>query len=170
MGNKRIDHIAFRVANLNKAVNFYTKLMGFVVTDRFLIDFDDGTKARCAALRARNGKGISIFVSEGLGKGGIVKEWVKENGNALHHIAYAVDNIKSEVNRMKKKGIKFTTKEILESEELLQIFSKPIPETGIIHEIIQRKGKKSFSVSNVKRLMGSTVQIKSSRPRTKRKG
>ena len=72
MGSKRIDHIAFRVANLNKAVNFYKKLLGFVVTDRFFIDFDDGTKARCAALRAQDGKGISIFISEGLGKGGIM--------------------------------------------------------------------------------------------------
>jgi 4-hydroxyphenylpyruvate dioxygenase-like putative hemolysin len=161
MGTKHIDHIAFRVADLDKAVRFYTEVMDFVVTDRFFIDFDDGTRARCAALKAIDGEGIAIFVSEGVGKGGVVKEWVKEHGNALHHIAYAVEDIKKEVAEMKARGLKFTTEDVLESEELLQIFTKPAPETGIIHEIIQRKGTKSFSVDNVKRLMASTKGLSS---------
>jgi len=89
----------------------------------------------------------------------VVKEWVKQHGNALHHIAYAVHDIKTEVADMKSKGIPFTTDEILESEELLQIFTKPAPETGVIHEIIQRKGTKSFSTTNIKRLMASTKDL-----------
>src|SRR3989338_1813605 len=101
MGTKHIDHIAFRVADLEKAVQFYTGVMDFKVTDRFFIDFDDNTQARCAALKAKDGQGISIFLSEGVGEGGVVKEWVKLHGNALHHIAYAVDDIKSEVAEMK---------------------------------------------------------------------
>src|SRR5689334_18188004 len=92
MGAKHIDHIAFRVKDLEKAVKFYTEVMDFKVTDRFFIDFDDNTKARCAALQASDGNGISIFLSEGEGDGGVVKEWVKQHGNALHHIAYAVDD------------------------------------------------------------------------------
>jgi len=153
---KHIDHIAFRVADLEKAIKFYTEVMDFKITDRFFIDFDDKTKARCAALQAKDGKGISIFLSEGEGEGGVVKEWVRQHGNTLHHIAYAVDDIKAEVAEMKRKGIPFTTDEILESEELLQIFTKPAPETGVIHEVIQRKGTKSFSTTNIKRLMAST--------------
>jgi 4-hydroxyphenylpyruvate dioxygenase-like putative hemolysin len=159
MAGKHIDHIAFRVADLEKAVKFYTEVMEFEVTDRFFIDFEDNTKARCAALKAKDGQGISVFLSEGVGEGGVVKEWVKQHGNALHHIAYAVDDIKKEVADMKKKGIQFTTEEVLDSEELTQIFTKPAPETGIIHEIIQRKGSKSFSVNNVKRLMASTKDL-----------
>jgi 4-hydroxyphenylpyruvate dioxygenase-like putative hemolysin len=159
MAGKHIDHIAFRVADLEKAVKFYTEVMEFEVTDRFFIDFEDNTQARCAALKAKDGQGVSVFISEGVGEGGVVKEWVKQHGNALHHIAYAVDDIKKEVADMKKKGIQFTTEEVLDSEELTQIFSKPAPETGIIHEIIQRKGSKSFSVNNVKRLMASTRDL-----------
>jgi 4-hydroxyphenylpyruvate dioxygenase-like putative hemolysin len=89
----------------------------------------------------------------------VVKEWVKQHGNALHHIAYSVENIHKEVAEMKARGVEFTTPEVLESEELLQIFTKPAPETGIIHEIIQRKGNKSFSATNVKRLMASTKDL-----------
>ncbi|MBI3994743.1 MAG: VOC family protein [Nitrospirae bacterium] len=170
MGAKHIDHIAFRVADLEKAVTFYTEVMDFEVTDRFFIDFEDNTKARCAALKAKDGQGIAVFLSEGVGEGGVVKEWVKQHGNALHHIAYAVEDIRSEVADMKKKGIQFTTEDVLDSEELTQIFTKPAPETGIIHEIIQRKGSKSFSVANVKRLMASTKDLdKESRSKTGRK-
>ncbi|MBI3597125.1 MAG: VOC family protein [Nitrospirae bacterium] len=170
MAGKHIDHIAFRVADLEKAVTFYTEVMDFEVTDRFFIDFEDNTQARCAALKAKDGQGISVFISEGVGEGGVVKEWVKQHGNALHHIAYAVDDIKKEVAEMKRKGIQFTTEEVLDSEELTQIFTKPAPQTGIIHEIIQRKGSKSFSVVNVKRLMASTKELnKDDKAKTVRK-
>jgi methylmalonyl-CoA/ethylmalonyl-CoA epimerase len=169
MGHKRIDHIAFRVDDLEAAIRFYTDVIGFHVTDRFFIDFEDGTQARCAALKGADPNGISIFVSEGVGEGGVVRQWVKEHGNALHHIAYAVDDIRSVVDEMKHRGVSFTTEEILESEELLQIFTQPAPETGVIHEIIQRKGDKSFSVENVKRLMASTKGVDSKNQKKKKK-
>jgi methylmalonyl-CoA/ethylmalonyl-CoA epimerase len=169
MSTKHIDHIAFRVAHLDRAVRFYTRVMDFKITDRFFIDFEDGTRARCAALKAKDGNGISLFISEGIGKGGVVSEWVKAHGNALHHIAYTVDNIKKEVARLKGKKIRFTTRDILESEELLQIFTHPAPETGVIHEIIQRKGTQSFSVSNVKRLMASTRELSSKAEKERKK-
>lgn len=159
MAGKHIDHIAFRVADLEKAVRFYTEGIGFEVTDRFMIDFEDKTQARCAALRAKDGKGISIFLSEGIGDGGVVEEWVKVHGNALHHIAYAVEDIRAEVAAMKDQGIRFTTDDVLDSEELSQIFTQPAPDTGVIHEIIQRKGRKSFSTANIKRLMASTRDL-----------
>ena len=159
MPGKHIDHIAFRVADLEPAVAFYTGIMEFVVTDRFTIDFDDHTQARCAALKAADGAGISIFISEGVGAGGVVQEWVKTHGNALHHIAYSVDDVRTEVASMRAQGIEFTTDDVLESEELLQIFTKPAAATGVIHEIIQRKGEKSFSTSNIKRLMASTREL-----------
>jgi catechol 2,3-dioxygenase-like lactoylglutathione lyase family enzyme len=69
----KVDHIAFRVADLEKAISFYVDVMGCDIADRFFVDFDGGTKARCAALNAGP---IQIFVSEGVGDGGVVKEWV----------------------------------------------------------------------------------------------
>ena len=148
-----IDHIAFRVDDLEKALSFYTDVVGLEIGDRFEINFEDGTKANCATV---NGGSIQIFVSEGIGEGGVVKEWVKKHGNACHHIAYAVPDIHATVARMKSKGVQFMSEEPLEDTALIQIFSIPSPETGVIHEIIQRKGTKSFSTKNVKALMDST--------------
>ncbi|HEY3411594.1 MAG TPA: VOC family protein [Armatimonadota bacterium] len=148
-----IDHIAFRVDDLEKALAFYTGVIGLEVADRFEIDFEDGTHANCAALNAGS---IQIFISEGVGDGGVVKEWVRLHGNALHHVAYAVPDIHAAVKDLKAKGVEFLSADILEDANLLQIFTKPVAQTGVIHEIIQRKGNKSFSTNNVKRLMEST--------------
>jgi methylmalonyl-CoA/ethylmalonyl-CoA epimerase len=154
MAGKRIDHIAFRVADLEAAVRFYTETLGFAVTDRFFLTFEDGSRARCAALKGAGE--VSVFVSEGIGEQGVVAQWVREHGNALHHIAYTVDDIRAEVAALKARGVRFTTDEVLESEDLLQIFTQPIPETGVVHELIERRGDKSFSAENVRRLMEST--------------
>jgi methylmalonyl-CoA/ethylmalonyl-CoA epimerase len=153
-----IDHIAFRVEDLKKALDFFIGVMGLTVADTFEIRFDDGTSANCAALEAGS---IQIFVSEGIGEGGVVKEWVKKHGNALHHIAYRVEDINTTVDRMRSHGVQFLSDGVLEDSNLLQIFTKPVDETGIIHEIIQRKGNKSFSTANVKRLMDSTREAES---------
>jgi methylmalonyl-CoA/ethylmalonyl-CoA epimerase len=150
-----IDHIAFRVADLEKAIQFYTEVMGCELADRFYVDFEDGTKARCAALNAGP---IQIFVSEGVGDGGVVREWVKKHGNNIHHIAYAVDDLATAVEDAKRKGVEFLSEKQIENDDLIQIFTRPHDDTGVIHELIQRKhpGAKGFATENVKKLMDST--------------
>lgn len=154
----KIDHIAFRVADLEKALQFYVEVMGCEIADRFFVDFDDGTKARCAALNAGP---IQIFVSEGVGDGGVVKEWVKKHGNNIHHIAYAVDDLAGAVEEARQKGVEFLSEKQIENDDLIQIFSRPNEETGVIHELIQRKhpDAKGFATENVKKLMDSTRNL-----------
>ncbi len=153
-----VDHIAFRVEDLEKAITFYTEVMGCTVADRFYVDFDDGTKARCAALDAGP---IQIFVSEGVGDGGVVKEWVKKHGCALHHIAYSVADLPAAVEHARGLGVEFLSEKQIENDDLIQIFSRPDPSTGVIHELIQRKhpGAKGFATENVKKLMESTREV-----------
>ena len=153
-----IDHIAFRVADLEKAIEFYVDVMGCEIADRFFVDFDDGTKARCAALNAGP---IQIFVSEGVGDGGVVKEWVKKHGNAIHHIAYSVEDLAGAVADARAKGVEFLSDKQIENDDLIQIFSRPNEETGVIHELIQRKhpDAKGFATENVKKLMDSTRNL-----------
>lgn len=153
-----IDHIAFRVADLEKAIQFYTEVMGCELADRFFVDFEDGAKARCAALNAGS---IQIFVSEGVGDGGVVKEWVKKHGNNIHHIAYAVDDLEAAVEDAKNKGVHFLSEKQIENDDLIQIFTRPHEDTGVIHELIQRKrpDAKGFATENVKKLMDSTRNL-----------
>lgn len=173
----RLDHIAYRVANRHKAANFFIDTLGYklapTLSDGFDIQFEDGSKAQCLVLvppesdstsTGRVAHGIfgsewhappEIFVSDG-SKNSIVDEWVQQKGPGIHHLAYEVDSVELTMLHWSAKfGTKFTTKEPLRCEGLVQAFTQPHPVTGLIYEIIERSTQ-GFCKDNVKDLMEST--------------
>ncbi len=103
----RLDHIAYRVSDKEKAAQFFIDSMNYKIEDEFKIEFDDGTCANCYAM-SHPDKGSNfhidqtgskrykwsyinfdyngastyhippeIFVSEGT-KGSIVDKWVSD--------------------------------------------------------------------------------------------
>jgi len=186
----RLDHIAYRVPDRQKAAEFFIKVLGYKITDDlpegFDIQFEDGTLAKCLVLLPPektsdnipwnnvilNGMEIheyhiapEIFISDG-STGSIVKQWVEERGGlgGIHHLAYQVESVEETMEEMKKMGYyEFTTDEPLKCPGLTQIFTKPSSVTGIIYEFITRE-KHGFCKDNVKDLMNSTKKIKQKDP------
>ena len=78
----KLDHIALRVADRHKAVNFFQSMLNYEVGAEFDIDFDDGSKAECYALIppllpiVLVREGPEIFISDGT-PGSIVGDWVE---------------------------------------------------------------------------------------------
>ena len=176
----RIDHVAYRVADRNKAAQFFTEAFGYKIADEFEINFDDDTCAQCYAMapsermnnletfkqwRLATPDGVyhmppEIFVSQG-SPGSIVANWVADRAGVggVHHIAYQVDDVAATMNEWADKGwAEFTTDEPISAEGLVQCFTKPHVLTGIIYEFIYRT-KKGFNVANVKDLMTSTIDV-----------
>jgi methylmalonyl-CoA/ethylmalonyl-CoA epimerase len=153
---KRLDHIAFRVADLNPVVDFYTSTLGFDVVQELTLDFV-GSKALSRVLNLP-GNPFYIFVDQGLDADNIISKWVEQHGSGLHHMAYLVDDIQAAAAHLKKQGMKFTTKEVIDTGGgLKQLFSLPNPVTGILTEIIQRDKEGIFFVQeNVVQLIKST--------------
>lgn len=150
-----IDHIAFRVDDLEKAIQRYVNIHDFKVIQKLDLNILGG-QVRAAVLRQGHAKPY-IFVSQGLNQKNVVSQWVKEHGNAMHHIAYIVDDIRKEVRRLKAKNIKFTTPGIIGQSPFQQIFSIPDKSTGVIHEVIQRDAADAFfAEKNVEKLINST--------------
>ena len=162
----KLDHIALRVADRHKAVNFFQSMLNYEVGAEFDIDFDDGSKAECYALippllpTVLIREGPEIFISDGT-PGSIVGDWVEARGGVggVHHIAYKVKDIDSIVNEWKSKGtVEFLTDDIIDcpDDDLRQIFTKPLDYMGgIIIELIER-GSKGFCQNSVRDLMNST--------------
>lgn len=46
----RLDHIAYRVADRRKTVDFFMKAFNYSIQTEFDLDFDDGSKVKCYAL------------------------------------------------------------------------------------------------------------------------
>lgn len=153
---KRLDHIAFRTADLNPVVEFYTNKLGFQIVQELEMDFGN-SKAKSKVLNLP-GAPFYIFVDQGMDENNIITKWVKKNGDRLHHMAYCVDDIYSASEQMRKQGIQFTSDEVVDTGGgLKQLFTVPNPQTGLITEIIQRDKEDVFFVQgNVIKLIQST--------------
>ena len=182
----RLDHIALRVKDRNKTVDFLKKTLNYNVGIEFPIVFDDGTHANCFALvppERKKGSGFTtgqykgtykwsmggpageyhtapeIFVSDG-DEDSIVGEWVKGRNNVggVHHLAYQVEDIYGVHKKWKDHGVKFLSEEVIDcpEDDLRQIFTKPIPEFGGIIIELIERGEKGFCQASVKNLMNST--------------
>ena len=179
----RLDHIAYRVADRNKTVQFFIEAFGYKIQQKFKIKFDDNSEADCIALEPpekiqdqpwtvlMQTMNVSreqeyhlapeIFVSDGTSDS-IVGKWVAaRNGiGGIHHIAYQVESVKEMAKEWKEKGYaEFSSEKPIVCDELTQIFTKPSELTGVIYEFIKR-GEHGFCRDSVKYLMESSKDNK----------
>lgn len=185
----RLDHIAYRVANRHKTVEFFQKAFGYKVQTEFDIQFDDGSSARCFALEPpekpveatlESGLGLQwvhllhrpdepsvafhmapeIFVSDGDPES-IVGKWVaKRDGiGGIHHLAYQVDSVEATMQEWREKGYAEFTSE------------KPLTCPGLTQVFTKpseltgviyefiERGAQGFCRDNVRDLMISTENL-----------
>jgi len=95
---KKIDHIGIAVSNLNEANKLYSQLLGVephktetVETEGVITSFfkTDNTK---------------IELLQGLKQNHSISKFIKKRGDGIHHIAFEVTNINSEIKRLKDLG------------------------------------------------------------------
>jgi 4-hydroxyphenylpyruvate dioxygenase-like putative hemolysin len=179
----RLDHIAYRVKDRHKTVEFFIKAFKYKVQTEFDIDLGEGQFAQCFALEPPEKefdtenwtKLISnleltktntmhlppeIFVSDGT-PNSIIGKWVEKRDGVggIHHLAYQVNNVKETMQEWKDKGYaEFTTEDPLTCPGLTQVFTKPSELTGVIYEFIERQGQ-GFCRDNVRNLMISTDNL-----------
>jgi len=151
----KTDHIAYRVHDKEEARKFFETCLAYKLTDTFDIKFDDGTACECYAMVSSDGLSPEIFLSQGE-PDSIVYNWVQEHGNQIHHIAYEVESVEATMKAWLCHGVEFLSEPLhCPDDDLIQVFTKVHPFTGMIYELIQR-GDKGFCRDNVKQLMEST--------------
>lgn len=153
-----LDHIALRVANKLATARMFVDYFGYLITDEFNIDFDNGTKASCLALSKPVTTQPEIFISDGEA-GSIVGDWVTARGGigGIHHLAWRVSSVEDTMAKFRRYKIaQFTTDKPIECPGLVQIFTTEHPLAGTVFEFIQR-GEKGFCAANVKKLMESSA-------------
>jgi len=173
----RLDHIAYRVTDRQKAASFLSAILQYKIGTEFDIVFDDGSKADCIAMTPKEKMdnvptieagghrhvAPEVFISDG-DENSIVGQWVADRGGVggVHHFAYQVFGIDRVVKDWQDNGVEFLTEEIIDcpEDDLRQIFTKPLPHLGgVIIELIER-GQKGFCQNSVKNLMESTKETK----------
>jgi len=97
---KKIEHIGIAVSNLDKANDIYSNILGVgpyknetVETEGVITSF-----FKC--------DNIKIELLQGVTTNNAISKFIEKRGEGIHHIAFEVKNIKSEIKRLKNLGFK----------------------------------------------------------------
>jgi methylmalonyl-CoA/ethylmalonyl-CoA epimerase len=95
---EKIEHLGIAVADLNSAILLYSKLLGTTCYKREVVE-SEGVET--AFFKMGESK---IELLQSLKPDGVIARFVEKKGEGLHHVAYAVDNINKEMERMVEEG------------------------------------------------------------------
>jgi len=97
---KKIEHIGIAVSDLNKANELYAKILGVnpyktenVETENVITSF-----FKCGETK--------IELLQSTSKDSAISKFIQNRGEGLHHIAFQVEDIKTEIVRLKNLGFK----------------------------------------------------------------
>ena len=92
----KIDHIGVAVESIEGALPFYRKALGLEVSHREELA---SQRVRVAFLQAGE---TSVELLEPAGEEGAVAKFLKTRGPGLHHVAFRVEDIKGEMERLRQ--------------------------------------------------------------------
>ncbi len=94
----KIEHIGIAVKDLDASNELFAKLLG---APHYKIEEVASERVRTSFFKAGPNK---IELLEALDTEGPVARFLEKNGEGVHHIAFAVADIVSEISRLKKEG------------------------------------------------------------------
>ena len=127
----RIAHIAILVSNLDEAVKLYEDLFGTKL-DMSKTVSEQGVKAAILSLA----DGAKLELLEPL-PGSNMARMLDKRGEGLHHIAFEVDNVDKELDRLSEKGVELIDKKSRPGVEGMVAFIHPKSIRGVLTELCQ---------------------------------
>ena len=130
---KKISHIGVAVDNLKEAGDFFRENFGFSVSEKE--DFDE---LIFSFIPVNEGSDLELLQSTS--PDGTIAKFIQKKGEGVHHIAFEVDDIQAELDRLKAKGLKLINeKPYLNAHKDLVAFIHPKSSFGILIELVQSK-------------------------------
>ena len=97
---KKIEHIGIAVSNLDEAQEIYSSLL---VQSPYKTETVNLEGVITTFFKVGN---LKIELLQGLNDDNAISKFIEKRGEGIHHIAFEVEDIKSEINRLKKSGFK----------------------------------------------------------------
>jgi methylmalonyl-CoA/ethylmalonyl-CoA epimerase len=129
---KHIEHIGIAVKDLDEANKVYTKLFG---KPSYKTEVVESESVKTSFFKVGNQK---IELLEGLHEESIITKYIEKKGEGVHHIAFEVDNINQEIERLKQEGfvvLSDTPKQGADNK--LVVFLHPKSAHGVLIELCQ---------------------------------
>ena len=131
---KRISHIGIAVENLQAARRFFNENFNMSSTDQenfgeLLFSFIPLPGTELELLQSSTAEGV-------------ISKFIQKKGQGIHHISLEVDDIQSELDRLKAKGIRLINETpYRNAHNELVAFIHPKSTYGILFELIEAASK-----------------------------
>jgi len=95
---KKIEHIGIAVNDLKKANKLYSDILG---VNPYKTETVESEKVITSFFKCGDTK---IELLQGIDETSAISKFIKKKGEGMHHIAFEVEDIKSEIIRLKRRG------------------------------------------------------------------
>lgn len=131
---KKIEHIGIAVKSLDKSNELFKKLFG---NSHYKIETVESEGVSTSFFMIGETK---IELLEASNENSAIAKFIEKKGEGIHHIAYEVDNIKDEMQRLQKEGFELINQQPKDGADNKQIcFLHPKSTNGMLVELCQEK-------------------------------
>ncbi|WP_223606813.1 methylmalonyl-CoA epimerase [Chryseobacterium sp. OSA05B] len=130
----KLEHIGIAVKSLGVSDELFAKLLGKESYKKESVE-------REGVITSFYGTGESkIELLEASNPESPISKFIDKKGEGIHHLAFGVENILEEVERLKKEGFQFISEEPKEgADNKLVVFLHPKSTNGVLVELCQEK-------------------------------
>ena len=128
----KIEHIGIAVRSISQSVPLFEKLLN---TPCYKTELVETEKVNTAFFLQGESK---IELLESTVPGGVIEKYIQKKGEGIHHIAFEVDDIYEEMNRLRSEGFELLSDEPRKgADHKLICFLHPKCTNGVLIEICQ---------------------------------
>lgn len=129
---KQVEHIGIAVSDIDGATSLYTRLMGIEPYKTELVESE-----HVITVFFKNGE-TKIELLAATSEESPIAKYITKKGEGIHHFAYAVDDIITEMDRMKAEGFKLINDVPKKgADNKLICFIHPKDTSGVLIELCQ---------------------------------
>lgn len=128
----QIDHIGIAVKNIDEAVETYEKILNSTCYKREVVESE---KVDTAFFKTGESK---VELLGGTAPDSVINAYIEKRGEGIHHVAFEVDNIEHEMERLKKEGFTLLNEKPKQgADNKLVAFVHPKNNHGVLVELCQ---------------------------------
>jgi methylmalonyl-CoA/ethylmalonyl-CoA epimerase len=128
----KVEHIGIAVKKLAESVPLFEKLLN---SQCYKTEVVESEKVNTAFFKTKDTK---IELLESIDENGVIAKFIDKKGEGLHHIAFEVDNIETEMERLKNEGFTLLNdKPKKGADNKLICFLHPKSTNGVLIELCE---------------------------------
>ena len=129
---KHIDHIGIAVTDIDEAVETYERLLGRECYKREVVE---DQKVDTAFFRTDQSKVELLGATD---EESVIAKYIDKQGQGMHHLAFEVDDIHAEMDRLRDEGFTLLSEEPKRgADNKLVAFVHPKDNNGVLVELCQ---------------------------------